>query len=136
MNLHELKSRLEGVFGNRIDLVMDKGDPKTVRLAVKQPDFLALLEKWKKQTPASLPNLIGFAPSPRSGSSLLVNLIFALDAHFPYVALEVEWAKEKKFPRASELWPYASWWEEEMEEFSGLQFLGEGQGGGAQWQRN
>jgi len=96
---------------------------------VSAHSFSLLLAQWANMPTSSRPRLRGLSANRDAKRELI--LLLDLGARSPLMSLFVEGGP---FPTLRFVWPYATWWENELRSFEGVSFPASGDDLGVDWQ--
>ncbi len=103
----------------------------TQEISVSSSELRKLAEYWKSLSPAIRPRLQGITVSRPAGKLQLI-----LSASGGASVLIGAEKSGDPFPLFHEIWPFASWWEDELRGFEGISFPERRDGGGVTWRRS
>jgi len=92
-----------------------------------------VLERWKNIEEDALPRLLGLTVSPNIEGRPILNIFFETDPACLIARLESEIPADGSVPDFSQVWPYSSWWQEELSVFSRIRFAGHDPQEGIRW---
>lgn len=99
-------------------------------------DLRSFLQKARQLKPEQRPDLKGVTCSTDEERPSKLTLIFDIPGAKQQLLIQTRIVGSEPSPSVSEVWPYASWWEEELRVFEGLRFEGEAMAGSAKWQQS
>ncbi len=129
-----LSAKLEMIFGNVCTVPEAHGAQNMVEIMVNADIFEKLLHRWRELPPATLPRLRGLSVTRSRDTQL--RLILDAGGREPFLLLSIKWPTGRAAPSLASIWPYASWWEDELRSLE--KFAIENAGGKARitWQPN
>ena len=132
MTGNDLFSRLEVALGGICQAPKTPPSAGLLELPVTAENFEKLLRHWAILPAGSRPRLRGFTVSREAGRGAI--LLLGIGPKAPLLLVDVDPAWTTRSLRG--IWPYASWWEDELSRFETRSFPPRLDNSGVSWRRD